>query len=226
MIVSISQPTVFPWLGYFDIIKNSDIFVFLDNVKFEKRSWQMRNRLKHIVNSNEEPTWIQIPTMLQTSNTKIKDVLIDNSQNWKSKHLKTFLSLYGNAFNEISFLKELYDLDWKFISDFNICFITKCCQFLGINTCLKKASELNVVGKKSELLLNICNQLNASEYLTTMGAKDYLEQDKENFSKSNVRINYHMYEHPNYKQKGKQFIPQLSILDLLFNEKFNAKKFF
>ena len=71
MIVSISQPTLFPWLGYFNIIKNSDIFVFLDNVKFEKRSWQMRNRLKATVNTDKSEEWVRIPTQLKKSDTLI-----------------------------------------------------------------------------------------------------------------------------------------------------------
>jgi len=62
MIVSISQPTLFPWLGYYNIIKKSDVFVFLDNIKFEKRSWQMRNKLKSISSGAELETWIRIPT--------------------------------------------------------------------------------------------------------------------------------------------------------------------
>lgn len=226
MKISISQPTLFPWLGYFDIIKNSDIFVFLDNVKFEKRSWQMRNRLKNVDKSKESENWIQIPTHIIKSDTKIKDVEIDNNQNWKSKHLKTFQALYGDSYHELPFLKKLYNQNWNRLSDFNISFITSCCEFLGIKTCLKKSSELNIDGKKSKLLLNICEQLDATEYLTTIGAKEYLEKDKQIFNNSKIRIQYHNYNHPNYNQKGRQFISQLSILDLLFNEKNNAKKYF
>ena len=226
MRISISQPTLFPWLGYFDIIKKSDIFVFLDNVKFEKRNWQMRNRLKEVSKIDEGEVWIQVPTHKTESDIKIKDVKIDDKQNWKSKHIKTFQSLYGNAYHEIPFLKKLYDKEWKQLSDFNIFFITECCKFLGIDTYLKKASDLNVSGKKSELIFNICKQLNASEYLSTIGSKEYLEKDKEIFSKSNIHITYHEYNHPNYKQKGNQFMPQLSILDLLFNENENSKKYF
>ena len=226
MIISISQPTLFPWTGYFDIIKKSNVFVFLDTVKFEKRSWQMRNRLKNINKSEECPTWIQIPTKITKSDTKIIDVEIDNSQNWKSKHLKTFQTLYGNTYREIPFLTELYDLEWKKLSDFNISFISNCCKFLGIDTCLKKSSDLNVDGKKSELLLNICKEMNATEYLSTIGSKDYLEKDKGIFSNSDIEIKYHEYEHPNYKQRGSQFISKLSILDLVFNEKNNAQKYF
>ena len=83
MIVSISQPTFFPWIGYFNIIKKSDVFVFLDTVKFEKHSWQMRNRLKEVSKINESVVWIRIPTKIEKEDTLIKDVLIDNTRKWK-----------------------------------------------------------------------------------------------------------------------------------------------
>lgn len=225
MIVSISQPTVFPWLGYFNIIKNSDIFVFLDNVKFEKRSWQMRNKLKMITNDKESELWINIPTRLEKTDTMIKDVLIDNTQDWKRKHINAFRSNYGKAYTEIDFLQEIYEKDWKKLAEFNITFIRECCQFLAIKTKLVRASDLLVEGKKSQLLLNICKKFSATEYLSTIGSKEYLENDKDIFERENIKISYQEYVHPVYSQKGNTFLEKLSVLDLLFNEKDNSKNF-
>jgi|LWDU01.1.fsa_nt_gi hypothetical protein len=226
MIVSISQPTLFPWLGYFDIIKNSDIFVFFDNVKFEKRSWQMRNKLKMISQKDETYTWINIPTINITQKTLIKDALIDNTKKWKSIHMNMFHSHYGKDVDDVKFLLELYKKDWKKISDFNIEFIKNCCSFLGINTKIFNASSLEVEGKRSQLLLNICKKLNATEYLSGPAAKVYLDDDKEIFEDEEIKILYHDYKHPVYKQRGKIFVEKLSILDLLFNEKRNSMKYF
>jgi hypothetical protein len=225
MLVSISQPTLFPWIGYFNIIKQSDIFVFFDNVKFEKRSWQMRNKLKLNSKENESEISIKIPTTIEKSDIMIKDVKIDNTQKWKIKHLKTFNSNYGKSFDEINFLKEHYEKDWNFISDFNIEFIKKCSEYLGIKTKFVKSSELKTHGKKSFLLLDICKQLGATDYLTSIGAIDYLEKDKKTFEESNIKIRYHEYIHPIYKQKGNKFLEKLSVLDLIFNEKDNSKKY-
>ena len=72
MILSISQPTLFPWLGYFNIIKKSDIFVILDIVKFEKRSWQMRNKLKMTTSKEEEEIWIKI--LKQNEAKKVEEI--------------------------------------------------------------------------------------------------------------------------------------------------------
>jgi hypothetical protein len=225
MIVSISQPTLFSWIGYYNIIKNSDIFVFFDNVKFEKRSWQMRNKIKSVTKNEEKEIWVRIPTKIANSNIQIKDVEIDNSQDWKNKHIKAFETCYGKKMEEIIFLKEMYKKEWTKLSDFNIYFIEKCCDYLGIKTKLIKASELNAVGKKSNLLLDICTKLKATDYFTSVGAKEYLEKDKEMFQKSGINIIYHNYIHPTYQQLGKKFLYQLSILDLIFNEGKNAKKF-
>lgn len=225
MIVSISQPTLFPWLGYFNIIKKSDIFVFFDDVKFEKHSWQMRNRLKEISKDRESAVWIRIPTAIEKSETMIKDVLIDNTQKWKENHIKAFQANYGKSYHEIGFLQTIYNKEWKKLADFNIEFITECCKFLDINTKLIKSSELNCDGKKGELVLNICKKLGATEYLTSVGAVNYLEDYRNVFAESKIRISYHDYIHPVYKQKGKIFLENLSILDLIFNEKENSKMF-
>lgn len=225
MIVSISQPTLFPWLGYFNIIKNSDIFVFLDNVKFEKRSWQMRNRLKATVNTDKSEEWVRIPTQLKKSDTLIKDVIIDNTQDWKARHITSFRTHYGKAYENLNFLRNIYEQEWVKLSDFNIKFITDCCNFLEINTEFMMASQLPVSGKKGQLMLNICDHLSTTEYLTTVGSRNYLENYASQFVKSNIEISYHGFQHPIYKQKGEEFLPNMSILDLLFNEQENSKHF-
>jgi hypothetical protein len=225
MKISISQPTLFPWIGYFNMIKNSDVFVLLDNVKFKKQTWHMRNRLKSSSKVDESEIWVRIPTKLPKTDTIIKDVLIDNNQDWKQKHLDIFQYNYGNKYENILFVKELYHKDWEKICDFNIEFITQCCQFLEIDTKLVRASELDVKGKKSHLVLDICKQLNADSLLANSGSKNYLETDKQIFDAANVNISYHNYNHIIYDQHGEVFFKDLSILDLLFSEQENSKEF-
>lgn len=225
MKVSISQPTLFPWIGYFNMIKNSDVFVFLDNVKFKKQTWQMRNRLKSSSKIDEAEFWIHIPTKLPKTNTLIKDVFIDNNQDWKQKHLDNFQYNYGSKYKEVLFLQELYQKDWGKIADFNIEFITKCCEFLEIPTKLVRASAMKVEGKKSHLVLDICKHLNADTLLANSGSEVYLERDKQIFDATNVEISYHNYNHIKYNQQGEIFFEDLSVLDLLFSENKNSKAF-
>ena len=122
-------------------------------------------------------------------------------------------------------MKKLYTQNWDKLVDFEIEFITNCCKYLGITTKLLKASDMKIEDKKSYLLLNICKKLGATEYLTTIGAKEYLEKDLTIFENANIKILYHDYIHPIYRQRGKTFIKSLSIIDLLFNEKENSRKF-
>ena len=225
MIIGIAQPTFFPWIGYYNIIKNSNMFVFLDNVKFEKHSWQMRNRVKNSSKHSDSEVWMSVPTKGVTNNTLIKDVIIDNTKNWKQKHVKTLKNNYSKSFQEIKFLTQIYDNEWNKLVDFNIESITKCCQYLGIKTKLIKASDLSAVGKKGDLVLNICKELNADEYFSTIGSKDYLEDYRDSFEDARIQITYHNYTHPIYKQKGNNFLPNLSILDLILSELDNAYKF-
>jgi hypothetical protein len=225
MKVSISQPTLFPWIGYFNMIKNSDVFVFLDNVKFKKQTWQMRNRLKSSSKINETEFWMYIPTKLPRTNTIIKDVFIDNNQDWKQRHRDHFQYNYGSKFKDILFLTELYQKDWCKIADFNIAFITKCCQFLEIPTTLVRASEMEVKGKKSHLILDICNELKATTLLANNGSKNYLEKDRHVFDNAKIQISYHNYSPMDYNQHGKIFFKDLSVLDLLFSENENSKAF-
>lgn len=223
--LSASQPTLYPWIGYFNMIKNSDVFVFLDNVKFKKQTWHMRNRLKSGSKVNEEEIWVHIPTNISKTNTMIQDVLIDNTKDWKKKHTDVFQYNYGDKYKNIDFLEKLYKQDWEKISDFNIEFITECCKFLDINTKLVRASKLSVGGKKSHLILDVCKQFNANELIANSGSNNYLEKDREIFDIENIKVSYHNYTPIKYAQHGDVFFENLSILDLLFSEQNDSKKF-
>ena len=95
MIVSIHQPAYLPWLGYFDKIARADLFIWLDNVQFQKNSFQNRNKIL----TKDGPVWLTVP--MRTSGvlyeTPLKDVEIDNSKNWRVKHLSSIKMNYGKA---------------------------------------------------------------------------------------------------------------------------------
>jgi len=225
MIIIITQPTLYPWIGFFDIIKNSDIFVFLDDVQFNRHGWQQNNRIKD-PKSNEE-IWLNIPVKKTPLNTHIKDIQIDNSKKWQRKHIGTLDACYGKNFKQLEWLQELFRHDWKNLCDFNIEFIKQCCNYLDIKTKFFLSSELDILGTKTEKLVNICKYFNAGIYFTTIGAKDfYLKDDEHLFENEKIKVMYHNYEHPTYTQRGDVFVPYLSILDLILNCGDDSKKFF
>ena len=212
------QPTYLPWMGYFDLMDKSDVFVFLDDVQFEKQSWQQRNKIK---TPNGEML-LTIPVK-QKLNQKIVDVEIDIKEKWEIKHNKSIRYNYNKAqfFDKYySFFEEIYSEKWYRLAEFNINIIKWIMHQLKIETKLLRSSELNISGKKTSLIIDICKRLNADTYLSPMGAKLYIE--KELFNKAGIKLEYQQFEHPSYKQLYGKFIPYLSVIDLLFNEGANS----
>jgi len=225
MILSISQPTLYPWIGFFDIIKKSDTFVFLDDVQFNRHSWQQNNRIKDP--NSEQEVWLNIPIKKTNLDTKINEIKIDNSQKWKRKHIRALETCYGTNFKKIDWLTELFSKDYETLSNFNIDFIERCCKYLEIKTNLILSSTLNIHGEKTEKLVNICKSLSADSYLSTIGTKEkYLKNEEYKFENVGIKVIYHNYKHPIYSQRGKKFLDHLSILDLILNLGSESKNFF
>ena len=215
--VAIMQPTYLPWLGYFDLIDRSDIFVFLNSVQFDKRSWQQRNRIK---TPNGE-LMLTVPVLTKGKfKQKIYDVEIDKSKNFAKKHFNSISSNYKKSKyfkSYINELDEIYNSKINKLSDLNIRLIKWLSSKLGIKTEFVLSSQLDEHGSKTELLLNICKKLNADYYLSPPGSKEYIEENNL-FEKSGIQLSYQNYKHPTYKQLFGDFIPYMSVIDLLFCE--------
>ena len=93
MKISIMQPTYFPWAGYFNLISQADVFIFLDDVQFEKCSWQNRNRI--LLGGN--PLWITVPSIRKDISQKINEIQIDDQKHWRRKHIKTIEQAYAKS---------------------------------------------------------------------------------------------------------------------------------
>lgn len=213
--VVILQPGYLPWLGFFDQMYKSDIFVILDDAQYDKHSWRNRNRIK----TSQGAQWLTVPVLISGKNKPItKDVLIDNRTSWQKKHLKSieqnykksqFFKYYFNIFEEV------LSKEWKYLIDLDMEFIYRLNAIIGLNRKIIFASDLNIKTDKTERLINICSLLGTSKYLTGDAAKDYI--NKGEFVKHNIQLEFHNYSHPTYKQLYGEFIPFLSIIDLLFN---------
>ena len=219
MKIAISQPAFLPWLGYFDLIDQVDVFVILDSVQFEKRSWQQRNRIKTLNGLQ----WLTVPVLVQGRFEQlIQDVKIEN-RDCLRKHLRTLEHNYRRApwfemyFAQINgiFASVVHDLR---LADLNVRIIEWIMDCLGIRTLLRKSSELGCAGKRSQLLVNICETLGAGSYLSPIGSAGYLLAELNLFEEQNIEVSFQNYEHPQYRQQFGEFIPYASVLDLLFNE--------
>jgi len=220
---AIMQPTYNPWLGYFDLIDRVDTFVFLDNVQVVKRSWQVRNRIK----TPQGELFLTIPIIRpKGQETKLNEAIIDDTQRWREKHIKTIEFYYKKApfFVEVfPLVKNLIEFPTRILSDFNINFISTIAKKIGIKTKFVKASELEPLkGKKDKLLAEICKKINCSKYISPQGSAIYLEAQEPGGAivKNGIELYYHNYEHPIYNQLYPPFLPYMGIIDLLFNEGF------
>lgn len=140
MIVSIHQPHYFPWMGYFDKIKSSDVFVLLDVVQFEKNGWQNRNRIK----TPGDPAWLTVP-VLHDFGTSIADTLIKNDTMWHRKHRNAFQCNYAKApfyGTYKPWLDDVYGRAWSKLCDLNIFILDFLLSEFKIPTQVVKASDL------------------------------------------------------------------------------------
>jgi len=217
------QPTYIPWIGYFDLLDMSDIFVLYDDVQLAKRSWQVRNRLK---SSNGE-IWLTLPVKKTASRSDllIMNAFLNNDEKWKKSHLKTIEMSYSKT----PYFRQLFDLLEPIynkavrVSELNIEIIELVHKKMNFNTELIRSSSLDgVKGNKDVRLVDICKKLSVDEYLSPQGSADYINEDiiGGEFVKNGIELSYHAYNHPSYEQLHSDFIPYLGIFDLLFNHGF------
>lgn len=214
MKITAHQPNYIPWLGFFHRMDNVDKFVILDNVQFTKDLFMQRNKIK----TANGVLMLTVPVRAKMD-TLIKDVLIDNSQNWQKRHWLSIKYNYNKSqYWEYLFqeLEEIYSKEWIKLFDLNMEIINLIRNKLKINTELIMASELSQdFGKKTNLLVNLCKHLNANTFFSGSGSKVYIVEEE--FDKNNINLIFQDYKHPVYPQRLGEFASHLSILDLIFN---------
>ena len=221
MIGSIMQPTFNPWIGYFDMIDQSDVFVLYDDVQLTKRSWQVRNRIKTV--SGELFLTVPIKKTKHRDDLLIAESFIDSDHKWKRKHLASILNAYGKSlyFDQVyTFLEEFYDRGIITLGTFNGKMIIKISKQLGIDTQIVFSSEMKeIIGHKDERLLSICKKMKIDSYLSAQGSSDYIEAVRQGgaLAAGGVEVYYHFYNYPKYTQLYGDFISHLGVFDMLFN---------
>jgi hypothetical protein len=218
--VSIHQPGYIPWMGFFKKIQSSDIFIFLDDVQFEKNGWHNRNKIK----TSENWMWLTIPVKAKLG-MNLNEIKIDYSSKWINKHKKSIELNYSKTkfFKEYwRNFEEIFEKKYEFLIDINVEFINKILEMLNVKTKIILSSSLGITKKKSARILEICKSVNTSNYLSGIMGEEYL--NLEEFKKNGIMVNFQDYQHPIYKQNYESFLPNMSIIDLLFNEGSNSEK--
>jgi hypothetical protein len=214
MIVAIHQPQFMPWQGYFDKIMKSDIFIFLDNVQFKKNEFQNRNKIK----TAQGWMWLTVPVLYQYPE-HINEVRINNRIDWRKKHVRALEINYHKAphFDDLfPEVERFYAEDCESICETNRASVLMLLRMLGREKKTKVASALGRLPEEpSERLAAICECVKADTYLSGAGGKDYL--NLEPFNHKGITVLFQDFKHPVYMQLYGDFIPNLSLLDLLFN---------
>lgn len=217
MKIAIAQPTFLPWLGYFDLIDQVDCFVLLDDVQFEKQSWQQRNRIKGPVGLQ----WLTVPVVFRGRlGQRIFEVEIREPEFWKI-HLRAIELSYRRSphfdvyFPELTKILAEHD---RLLADLNCRIIDWLCKSLKLPVKRIRSSELGESGKRSQLLVNLCRRRQADSYLSPIGSAVYLSEELHHFSDAGIQVAFHHYVHPEYAQLFPPFCPYASVLDLIFNE--------
>ena len=213
---SIMQPSYFPWAGYFNLIKEADLFVFLDDAQFSKNSWHKRNKI--LINCKE--SWIGLPIKKKRLNALLIETEIDNSKDWKNKHLKTLKQNYcKHPFKDetIEIFEFIEKLDENNLAKFNIKIIKFISKKMNFNTKFINSSQLNISKKRTAKIIEILNYFKASRYISPIGATEYLIED--NFNKqTTVELIFQEFKPKNYAQfKCEKFVSHLSIIDIVAN---------
>lgn len=218
MIAAIHQPNYLPWLGYFNKMARSDIFVIFDDVQLARgKSFATRNRVK---TANDVP-WLTVPVKEKDELRLIKDALIVRDGKWQKKHWRTIQLSYKKAHYfdryEAEFSR-IYDTPWEKLSELNVALIKLIRDLLGIKTTLVLSSEMNIEARGTEKIIAIIRNLAADKYITGEGegSKRYISE--ETFKENNIELIYQRFQHPVYHQLWGEFVSNLSVIDLLFNE--------
>ena len=218
MKIVISQPMFFPWIGLFEQLKLADVFIYYDDVQYPTSS-SFINRVQ-IKTMQNDTSWLSLPVKKHPTYSKILEVNIAPSDIW----LKTHEGLLNHAFMKTKYKNDVFDLylkvvskNFKDISSFNIFAFEEIAKYFNIinQKRIYRSSELNIQGKSSQRLLEICKYFGASEYITGWGAKNYI--DYKIFEEEKIKICYMDYNKTEYPQKFGSFTPYVSILDLIAN---------
>ncbi len=216
MILAAHQPCYLPKLSFFYKMARADIFVLTDDFQYTTHNFVNRTQIK-TVNGR---AWLTVPVLTKGPIESIRETLVESSQNWQRKHWRT-LSVnytYSAYFEQYAdFFKDIYLFKrWNYLIDLNLELIEFAKRSLNLSTRIVLSSDLNLKDKGNALLANMSTTLDCTTFLADREFENYL--DKKLFSKKKVELNFLTFKTPEYYQLFGNFISDLSIVDLLFNE--------
>jgi len=217
MKIAIMQPYFFPYIGYWQLLNAVDVFVIYDDVNFIKQGYINRNTIL----SKNERLRVTLEVIGASSNKIIKEVEVGCNAN---KILKTLTQSYCKSpffDSSYSLIEKILKNKEKNLAKFLGFAIQEVSEFIGIKTQFLYSSDI----KKSkdsfgeEKIIEICKNLYATNYINAVGGQKLYNQEV--FQKENIKLNFIKTEITKYKQFNNEYIPNLSIIDIIM---FNNKK--
>jgi hypothetical protein len=215
MIVVVSQPMYFPWVGLLEQMMLSQLFVYYDDVQFTRGFY---NRVE--IKTDHGEKWMTIPLHGFHRGQLLNEVRLDDRQDWRNQHR----SLLMHAHQEAPYRDEMIDLFDRAVSmpadslaDIARASTMVLAEYFGLDRGRQfvSSSTLGISGHSSQRLLDICVRFGGSEYVTGHGARNYL--DHALFERHGISVNYMDYLCKPYPQAHPPFTPYVSALDLVAN---------
>jgi len=216
MKVSIQQPEFFPWTGFFNKIHQADLTVVLDSVQFKKRYFE--NRCRIVV--DDQFQWLTVPVITKGRyHQTIFEVNINNDEDWGAKTYKKLIHTYGNApywDDHEPFLETVFKTrTWDRLVALNMEIIQYLCTCLNLSFNHVYASQIGSVETGSELILDLCQKVGATTYLSGAAGKDYL--DEQAFKNAGINLVYQDFEQQAYTPFKGSYIGAASVFDALMS---------
>lgn len=207
------QPVYLPGIILFNKIALSDAFMFVGHCQFVKKSWHSRNRIQ----LNQQELWLTVPVKTAGLFEQSIDSTAIIDQVWKRKHLGSIRQAYGKApFFDLYYpdLEAGINAPHATLGDLNISLIVMFLRCLEISTPILYSRHYEIQGNKTQMLISMCRAVGATGYLSNEGSRTYV--DEQEMEAAGLQHFWQTFEHPVYEQ-GKTFMPNLSIIDVLFH---------
>lgn len=217
MKLGIMQPYFFPYIGYFQLISSVDVFVVYDNIKYTKKGWINRNRL--LQNGKDKVFSLHLKCDSDALNICERELAQDFNRS-------RLLNQINGAYRRAPYFEQIVPLIEQivFFQDINLFrflhnSITAICRHLGVDTAFRTSSEIEIDHnlKSQDKVIALCSQLKATQYINPIGGKEIYS--KEEFSLKGIDMKFIKSEKIEYHQFVNEFVPWLSIIDVLM---FNA----
>jgi len=207
---------LFPWVGLFEQMRLADVFVHYDDVQFTRGGFFNRVQVK----TERGPKWLTVPLRDFHLGQHIKEVQLDDRQDWRAAHVALLNSAYEDAPHVgemLDVVREAYAASVRHLAELSQRSIDAVCRYFGFDQgrCFVTSSSLNLPGRATERVLRIVQHFEGKRYVTGHGARHYF--DHELLERAGIRTEYLDYRLTPYRQLHGAFTPYVSILDLIAN---------